>query len=228
MLVVVVHHIAADGFSMGPLARDVMVAYESRTRGEAPGWAPLPVQYADYALWQREVLGPEDDPESLIARQIDYWTAQLCGCAGRVGAAVGPAAAGGGVVPRRARSGSRSTPSCMPGLVRSARAHDATLFMVVHAALAVLLARLSGTDDIAIGTPIAGRGERELDDLIGMFVNTLVLRTERRLAASRSPICWRGCGKPIWARSGMRMCRSSGWWRSSTRRGRRRATRCSR
>ena len=149
------------------------------------------MQYADYALWQREVLGSEDDPESLIVAPDRLLDNPARGRARRAGPAVGPAAAGGGVVSRCARSGSRSTPTCTPALVELARAHDATLFMVVHAALAVLLARLSGTDDIAIGTPIAGRGERELDDLIGMFVNTLVLRTECRRPASRSPICSR-------------------------------------
>ncbi|WP_157108419.1 non-ribosomal peptide synthetase, partial [Aldersonia kunmingensis] len=176
VLVVVVHHIAGDGFSMGPLARDVMVAYESRTRGEVPGWAPLPVQYADYTLWQREVLGSEDDPESLIAGQVDYWTKQLAGVPEELGLPFDrprPAVASfaGAAV------GFEIDADLHAGLIALARAHDATPFMVVHAALAVLLARLSGGEDVAIGTPITGRGERELDDLIGMFVNTLVLRT---------------------------------------------------
>ncbi|MCX5046722.1 amino acid adenylation domain-containing protein, partial [Aldersonia sp. NBC_00410] len=176
VLVFVAYHIATDGFSVGPLARDVMVAYESRTRGEAPGWAALPVQYADFALWQREVLGSEDDPGSLITRQIDYWARALADLPDEMGLPTDrprPVVASyrGGLV-------RFAVPAELhAGLVGLARAHEATLFMVVHAALAVLLARLSGTDDIAVGTPIAGRGERELDDLIGMFVNTLVLRT---------------------------------------------------
>ncbi|WP_157108485.1 non-ribosomal peptide synthetase, partial [Aldersonia kunmingensis] len=176
VLVFVAYHIATDGFSVAPLARDVMVAYEARTRGDVPGWAALPVQYADYALWQREVLGSEDDPESLIAGQLGYWQGQLAGVPEELGLPFDrprPAVASG-----RGANVEFDVPAELhTALVGVARAHDATLFMVVHAALAVLLARLSGGDDIAVGTPIAGRGERELDDLIGMFVNTLVLRT---------------------------------------------------
>ncbi|MEU4344825.1 amino acid adenylation domain-containing protein, partial [Nocardia sp. NPDC023852] len=176
VLGMVVHHISADGWSMGPLARDVMVAYAARTSWEAPAWSALPVQYADYALWQREVLGSEDDPSSLISTQIRYWTRELADLPDEL---VLPSDR-----PRPATASYRggTYPFVISGetqraLVELGRGHNASLFMVLHSALAVLLARASGTSDIAIGTPVAGRGEAALDDLIGMFVNTLVLRT---------------------------------------------------
>ncbi|MEV3976234.1 amino acid adenylation domain-containing protein, partial [Streptomyces sp. NPDC050698] len=177
VLALVVHHISGDGVSMGPLTRDVMVAYEARSRGEVPGWAPLAVQYADYALWQREVLGSEDDAGSLISRQVGFWESALAGLPDQLDL---PADR-----PRPVVASNRGADHSFvvgadvhAGLNDVARESNSSLFMVVHAALAVLLSRLSGTSDIAIGTPVAGRGEQVLDDLIGMFVNTLVLRTE--------------------------------------------------
>nr|WP_302071611.1 non-ribosomal peptide synthetase [Rhodococcus ruber] len=177
VLVFVVHHIAADGFSMAPLTRDVMVAYAARTAGQTPGWAPLPVQYADYTLWQREVLGDEADPQSLAARQLGYWTERLAGIPEQLELPTDrprPAVASN----RGATWTSHLDADVAERIDQVGRAHQATPFMVVHAALAVLLARLSATDDIVIGTPVAGRGEAALDELVGMFVNTLVLRTE--------------------------------------------------
>ncbi|MGW4774866.1 non-ribosomal peptide synthase/polyketide synthase, partial [Nocardia sp. NPDC004278] len=176
VLVVVVHHIAADGFSMGPLTRDVMLAYSARAQDAAPGWAPLSVQYADFAIWQREVLGSEDDPASLMAHQVAHWQRVLDGVPDELPLPTDrprPAIASH----RGATLQTELPAELIAALEGIARQRGASLFMVMHSALTVLLARLSGTDDIAVGSPIAGRGEQALDDLVGMFVNTLVLRT---------------------------------------------------
>ncbi|TQC43929.1 non-ribosomal peptide synthetase [Rhodococcus sp. WS4] len=169
VLALVVHHISADGFSLGPLARDVMAAYRARAHGESPAWAPLPVRYADYALWQREL---QDGPRSL-----PYWTQTLSGMPELLPLPFDRARPA--IATHRGADVEFTLDAETHRRVRAlARTLDATPFMVLHAALAVLAARLSGTSDIVVGTPIAGRGPRALDDLVGMFVNTLALRTE--------------------------------------------------
>ncbi|WP_328409116.1 non-ribosomal peptide synthetase [Nocardia sp. NBC_00403] len=176
LLVLVVHHITADGTSMVPLARDLMTAYLARIHGNSPDWQPLEVQYADFAIWQREVIGADDDENSVAARQLAYWREQLDGLSGALDLPVDrPRPATPSM--RGASTAIRVPAAVHEGLVRIAREQHSTLFMVVHAALAVLLARLSGSSDIAVGTPFAGRAERALDDLVGMFVNSLTLRT---------------------------------------------------
>ncbi|MDI9897101.1 non-ribosomal peptide synthase/polyketide synthase [Rhodococcus sp. IEGM 1381] len=176
VLAFVAHHIAADGFSMGPLTRDIMVAYAARAAGDSPQWAPLPVQYADYTLWQREVLGSAENPNSPLAQQLEYWTSALAGGPAQLDLATDR--------PRPAVASYRGAAhtfsieaSLQSEITRVARANNATNFMVVHTALAVLLAAMAGTDDVTIGTPVAGRGDADLDELVGMFVNTLALRT---------------------------------------------------
>ena len=177
VLLLVLHHIAGDGWSLRPLLGDLARCYEARRLGGAAQLAALPVQYADYTLWQQEVLGEESDGESVIARQLAYWRGQLAGLADAIDLPsdrARPAVAShrGGMV------GVTLSGELHRGLLGLARGCGASLFMVLQAGLAGLLTRLGAGSDIAIGSPIAGRSDSALDELVGFFVNTLVLRTD--------------------------------------------------
>ncbi|MGO1003955.1 amino acid adenylation domain-containing protein, partial [Lysobacter sp. CA196] len=178
-LLLLLHHIAGDGASLAPLARDLAEAYAARLAGQAPIRAPLPVQYADYTLWQQQLLGDEADPTSLISVQIGYWREALAGLPEQIELPSDR--------PRPPRASYRGgqcgfvlDADTHARLRAIARRHHATLFMVLQAALAATLTRLGAGTDLAIGTPIAGRQDAALHELVGLFLNTLVLRTDTR------------------------------------------------
>ncbi|GAB3010478.1 hypothetical protein GCM10027213_23720 [Mycobacterium bourgelatii] len=177
VLVATAHHIAADGWSMAPLVRDLGLAYGARCAGHAPGWADLPVQYVDYTLWQRKNLGALSDPESPLATQMAYWERELADLPQRVELPTDRP-----YPPAADYCGASVTvdwpPHVQQRIRRLAGENGATSFMVVQAALSLLVSRLSASPDVALGFSIAGRGDPALDDLVGFFVNTLVLRVD--------------------------------------------------
>jgi len=170
VLVRTLHHIVSDGWSQGVFNRELMLLYAAFREGHADPLPPLPVQYADFALWQRKWL---DD--TALRAGLAYWTRQLADAPERLTLATDR--------PRPARqtfiaSAHRlALPAAdVAALKRLSQDHQATLYMTMLAAFAVLLARYSGQDDIVIGSPIANRRHRSLEGLIGFFVNKLALR----------------------------------------------------
>lgn len=176
VLLLTIHHIACDGWSLAPLNRDLAFAYSARRQGAVPDWDELPFHYVDYTLWQNELLGTEADPNSLLNRETEFWRAELEGLSDRLQidvAAPRPEAPSH----RGGRVHTQVPPATHEALQQLARDTGTSVFMVVQAALAALLTRRGAGTDIAIGIPTAGRTDEGLDDLVGFFVNTLVLRT---------------------------------------------------
>ncbi|GAA3768062.1 amino acid adenylation domain-containing protein [Streptomyces phyllanthi] len=177
VLALVIHHIACDEWSWQPLLADLATAYQARAAGESPQWTPLPVSYPDYAVWQRELLGDQDDPASLLATQLAFWREQLAGLPAELDLPFDR--------PRPAVADHRgdAVPLKLDGelhrrLLAVAADHGCTTFMVLQAGLAVLLSRLGAGTDIPIGTAVAGRLDEALEGVVGFFVNTLVLRSD--------------------------------------------------
>ncbi|AXB47512.1 hypothetical protein A4R43_37835 [Amycolatopsis albispora] len=172
VVAILLHHIATDEWSDRPFLTDLATAYRARLGGAAPDWAPLPVQYADYTLWQRALLsGPSGE------RQAEFWAQALRGLPEEI-----PLPADR---PRPARPTGRGgkvrveVPDRIARPLRELAAESgASMFMVAHAAVATLLHRLGAGTDLPLGAPIAGRTDSALEDLVGFFVNTLVLRTD--------------------------------------------------
>ncbi|MFY1594550.1 amino acid adenylation domain-containing protein [Micromonospora sp. WMMD737] len=165
-----VHHMVADGWSVGILIGEVTALYAAYARGAAPALAELPVQYPDYTLWQRRHLGGGE-----LERQLGYWTRTLAGAPALLALPTDrprPAV-------QRYRGETHGTTvdaAVLRGLREVGRAGDATLFMTLMATLSVLLWRYSGQDDVCVGTPFANRNHRDVEGLIGHFVNTVVIR----------------------------------------------------
>ncbi|MER7754556.1 amino acid adenylation domain-containing protein [Kitasatospora sp. NPDC097643] len=176
-LLLLLHHIAGDGASTTPLARDLATAYAARHAGQTPELPPPDVQFADHAAWQRQLLGGVDAPSPLAVRQAAHWRTTLAGLPDQLELPTDrprPAVAGhhGATVPFALDAETHAS------LAALARAAGGTVFMAVQAGLAALLTRHGGGTDIPVGTPVAGRDEPETADLVGYFVNSVVLRTD--------------------------------------------------
>ncbi|MEO8379795.1 MAG: amino acid adenylation domain-containing protein, partial [Acidobacteriota bacterium] len=170
VLLITQHHIVTDGWSLGILVREVAALYTAFRRGEADPLPPLEIQYADYAQWQRNWLQGEE-----LTRQLDFWKNQLSDAPALLTLPLDRPrpvieSHSGGMVPLML------SPELTANLRAFSQRHGVTLFMTLLSAWGSLLSRLSGQQEIVIGTPVANRQRRETEELIGFFVNTLALR----------------------------------------------------
>jgi amino acid adenylation domain-containing protein len=174
LLVLVIHHLIADGWSLSVLNRELALAYRAARQDTVPDWSPLPLQYADYARWQAESLAGAE-----FERQLAFWRETLRDAPALLAL---PADRSGGTaaLPAVVWQRTRLSPASSAGLRQLARARGCTLFMVLLAAFDVLLGRHAGSEDVLVGTPLAGRPHTALEGLVGFFLNTLVLRTDLR------------------------------------------------
>ncbi|WP_262699225.1 MULTISPECIES: amino acid adenylation domain-containing protein [Streptomyces] len=177
VLLIILHHIAGDGWSVGPFAADLTSAYLARTAGRAPDWEPLPVQYADYTIWNYSVLGDESDSGSLVSEQLEFWRQRLEGSPDVLPLPTDRPRPPEADYTAETVEG-RISPELHRALARVARTTGTSLFMVLQAGLASLLSAHGAGTDIPVGSPIAGRNDKALEEMIGFFVNTLVLRTD--------------------------------------------------
>lgn len=172
VLMLNIHHIVSDGWSMEILSRDLFELYSAISTGKTPSLPALPIQYADYAKWQRDWF-----QGAVLEKQLNYWKKQLSGAPLFLELPTDR--------PRplvQGFQGSRQSVILPGGLLEDLKALSrragATLFMTLLAAFQLLLHRYSGQEDILVGSPIAGRNRVEVDNLIGFFVNTIILRTD--------------------------------------------------
>ena len=172
ILLFTMHHIVSDGWSMGVLVGEVAALYAAFSEGRPSPLPELPIQYADYAVWQREWLQGE-----ALEAQLSYWRERLAGAPAALELPADyprpPAQSH-----RGAEVGFRLGAAQAARLRGLAVSEGATLFMALVGCWQALLMRLSGSEDVPVGTPVAGRGRRELEGLVGVFINTLVLRTD--------------------------------------------------
>ncbi|HKV09744.1 MAG TPA: amino acid adenylation domain-containing protein, partial [Thermoanaerobaculia bacterium] len=173
VLLLDMHHIVSDAWSMGVFLGEVAALYPALAEGRPPRLPELPVQYPDYAAWQRETLQGE-----VLARQLGFWKEQLAGAPPALDLPA-RSSRSGRLDPRHGGTRWFRLPDALAhGLQVASRQRGTTLFMTLSAGFAALLSRYSGASDLMIGVPVAGRGRTELERLIGFFVNTLVLRAD--------------------------------------------------